>query len=229
MRRYFPILLSFAVLLLNAGCSVHTAKDPRAENRSPEEEKAYNVMKQGNYIEGVRLFEKIIKKKPANAAAFYYLGYGYGQLGYFETEIINYRKAIALGYQSNGIYRNLGLAYFEQKMIKESIETFGKALSLDPSDADSYFGLGQAYWEKYEIDRAEKEFIKALKLKPDDIMFRERLGILYLEKGLMKKAAKQFRRIIEIEPGNKTARKYLEDIAKKKDNQTNIQRGMGGD
>jgi tetratricopeptide (TPR) repeat protein len=55
---------------------------------------------------------------------------------YYEQSIECYEKIISNGYESSGLYYNLGSAYYKQKDYPSAILYFEKALKLDPGDED---------------------------------------------------------------------------------------------
>ena len=59
----------------------------------------------------------------------------------FETAVQLYDSVLTLGYESAGLYFNLGNAYFKLKDIPSAILYYEKAKKLDPNDEDIRFNL----------------------------------------------------------------------------------------
>ncbi len=61
--------------------------------------------------------------------------------GQYTQAIELYQKVIDSGYESEGLYYNLGNAYFKTNDMASAILYYEKALKLDPSDEDARFNL----------------------------------------------------------------------------------------
>jgi len=59
----------------------------------------------------------------------------------FNQAVIAYQKVISLGYESSGLYYNLGNAYFKMDSLPEAILFYEKARKLNPGDEDILFNL----------------------------------------------------------------------------------------
>jgi tetratricopeptide (TPR) repeat protein len=64
--------------------------------------------------------------------------------GDYAEAISQYEAVIATGYESAGLYFNLGNAYFKLNQITSSILFYEKARKLDPTDEDIRFNLALA-------------------------------------------------------------------------------------
>ena len=61
--------------------------------------------------------------------------------GDFETAISQYESVVNAGYESSGLYFNLGNAYFKMNNVPAAILYYEKARKLDPADENILFNL----------------------------------------------------------------------------------------
>lgn len=64
--------------------------------------------------------------------------------GYYEEAILRYEKIIDEGFQSAGLYYNLGNAYYRSNKIAGAILNYERAALLSPGDEDIKFNLSLA-------------------------------------------------------------------------------------
>lgn len=227
--RVLSLASCLAVLFSGAGCSKQVAVESTVfKKRYETDKRAEAAMVRGDFQKGILLYERLIKKDPSNALAWYHLGYAYGQVGDHYREISFYKKAIELKYRTEQIYYNLGEAYLEIDQVEEAIQAFKRGVKTNPGNADNYFGLGRSYQRRLEYAPAEKEILKAVRLAPQDIVFREYLGSFYEETGQLQKAAEQYRIILEIDPDYEGALERLDHVVEKQRSVEESKRGMGG-
>ena len=128
-------------------------------------------------------------------------------------EVSYYEKAVAQGFEQEGIFFNLGMAYGELNESEKSVDAFKKALEINPDSADNHFGLAMAYYQSGLADKlAEEEFLKAIKIDPGHVDARLYLSILYADIGELQRAEDQLRKILEIDSTHRSARELLERI-----------------
>jgi len=189
-------------------------KRPIHEKTWTCDKEADDAMKQQDYEPAILLHQRFLEKEPGNALGLYHLGYAYAQTGRHLKEVTYYEKAIALGFEQDGIFFNLGMAYGELNQIENSIRAFKKALDINPGSADNHFGLAIAYQRSVADKLAENEFLEALKIDPAHVDARLYLSMLYTDMGELQKACEQLRKILKIDPSHRGAREFLERIEK---------------
>lgn len=219
IRRSFRfVYLSSLVVCLagpisGAGCSKGVlGRRPDLVKTWTCDKRADKAMEQHDYEAGILLHQRFLEREPANGLALYHLGYAYSQTGNHVEEVSYYEKAVAQGFEQEGIFFNLGMAYGELNQIADSIRVFRKALDVNPESADNHFGLGIAYQRSVADQLAEEEFLKAIKIDPAHVDARLYLSMLYADKGELQKAKAQLREILEIAPAYRRAREFLERI-----------------
>ena len=214
-RTYLNLVLvvCLAGLLSGAGCSKGTLeKSPDLLKTWTCDEQADKAMEQHDYEAGILLHQRFLEREPANGLALYHLGYAYGQRGNHDKEVFYYEKAIARGFEEEGIFFNFGMAYGELNQIEDSIRAFKRALDINPDSADNHFGLAVAYQISVADQLAEEEFLRAIKIDPSHLDARLYLSMLYADMGELQKAGEQLEEILEIAPAHRRAREFLERI-----------------
>ncbi len=217
---WYGLICCLLAVCAGTGCSKgFLGKGPDAGEVWTCDNAADEAMKRLDYETVIVLHERLLEKKPANALAFYHLGYAHGQMGDHLKEVFYYEKALELGFRKDHIFLNMGLAYRELNDIEKSVKAFRKALEIDPNSADKHFELAIAYMAYYQrgiADKmAEEEFLTVIKIDPGHVDARLYLSMLYADMGELKKAVEQLHELIEIEPANAGAREFLERIEKK--------------
>jgi tetratricopeptide (TPR) repeat protein len=109
--------------------------------------------------------------------------------GDYTEAISQYEAVIATGYESAGLYFNLGNAYFKLNQITSSILFYEKARKLDPTDEDIRFNLALA--NSRIIDKMEpvpELFLKSWWAAARDVFSSNlwaKFGLAFLSLGLI--------------------------------------------
>jgi len=112
----------------------------------------------------VTLWTDNVKKAPANARAYEYLGLAYQNAGDIDRAIEEYKKSLILNPFQPDVHNNIGVSYFYNGETDAAIRHFRHALSINPSHRDAHYNLGIAYGEKGLLDLAEEEIRKGMQL-----------------------------------------------------------------
>ncbi len=142
---------SLVGLGLTFGCAGGAFSGARSVNTDMNwvcNDRADRAIQRGDTERGIVLHEAFVAKYPENGLALYHLGYAYGRAGNQLKEAAYYEKAIALGFESDSVFFNLGMAYLDLDQRAKSIKAFHLATITDPVGADSHFGLAIAYQKK---------------------------------------------------------------------------------
>jgi tetratricopeptide (TPR) repeat protein len=138
--------------------------------------------------QGIRLAEKTVALKPANAEYYRLLGTLYGQAvtdimsgltyGPKAKDAIN--KAVEKAPKSSMMYvaRGVGNYYVPAQLgggAKLSIPDFQKAIELDPGNAEAYLWLGLSLRKENRDAEARQAFAKSLELNPNRVWAKQQL------------------------------------------------------
>jgi tetratricopeptide (TPR) repeat protein len=138
--------------------------------------------------QGIKLAEKAVAMKPANAEYYRILGTLYGQavtdimsgLSYGPKAKDAINKAVEKAPKSSMMYvaRGVGNYYVPAQLgggAKLSIPDFQKAIELDPANAEAYLWLGLSLRKENRDAEARQAFAKSLELNPNRVWAKQQL------------------------------------------------------
>ncbi|MDF3819199.1 tetratricopeptide repeat protein [Leptospira sp. 96542] len=166
---------------------------------------ALSYLKQGNILEAISEFQKLIQISPnSNPALLSYghLGSIYYQKEDFERAEFYFREVIRLKTNDAKSYYNLGLVYLKKKNPEEAAKYFQKALDSNANEPEVYRYIAEAFNGMGKSSLAITALKKALSLKPSDVDSLFALSELYYKNGELVEAETLFRRIIRLTPGD---------------------------
>lgn len=111
------------------------------------------------------LWSDNVKKSPAKARVYDYLGLAYQKAGDLDEAILQYRKSLSLDPFYADAHNNIGIAYFDKGLVDNAITHFKHAIEINPSHADAHYNLGVAYGEKGLIGPAYEEMRTGIRLR----------------------------------------------------------------
>jgi tetratricopeptide (TPR) repeat protein len=111
------------------------------------------------------LWSDNVRKSPAKARVYDYLGLAYQKAGDLDKAIQQYRKSLSLDPFYADAHNNIGIAYFDKGLVDNAITHFKHAIEIDPSHADAHYNLGVAYGEKGLIGPAYEEMLTGIRLR----------------------------------------------------------------
>lgn len=165
----------------------------------------------GNVVKAKENFRKAIRKSTDNKDRYY------NQLGFYLTELQNYKEAISLFNRAieldpDPVYlENLGFAYEHSGDIQNAEANYLKALEMEETEKDTYENrLGIFYFNQGIYDKSIQHYLNAIKIEPKAIYY-ENLGLSYQESNQLPEAEKYFRKAIEESTDNKD--KYYNQLA----------------
>ena len=163
------------------------------------------------------LAEQMIKERrveqPENSRLSYLLGDHYRYRSEFGQAIIAYEAAHALGDDSAGLWRNLGVCYEQTGAASKAEAALKKAIAMNPQDAWALNYLG--YWwadENRNLEAAIGLIEKAVELRPESGAFADSLGWVFYRLGDFGKAVTWLEKAHRLEPGDAVITDHLGDV-----------------
>lgn len=99
------------------------------------------------FLLSLTLHASILETKVAQANSFY-------TAAKYDSALVNYQQVVDAGYESAGLYFNLGNTYYKLKDIPSAILYFEKARKLDPTDEEILRNLDVA--NRMIVDKIDK-------------------------------------------------------------------------
>jgi tetratricopeptide (TPR) repeat protein len=147
------------------------------------------------------------------------LGDVYLQLNRQTESETAYKRAIELNPDNPSSYEGLGRLYFQRKLYRLALQNFQEALGWDRKNADLWFNAGMCYYHLNNLDKAAEALHRSLTYKPNDAESFNALGLVFQKAGHWKLAEKSFKKAVEIKPSYQEARKNLQDLPWRKQEQ----------
>lgn len=166
------------------------------------------------YQNAIKNFEKEISQNPANASAFYYLGYCYAKVKRFEDmnkTFLSCQKLSKLYDDQIAEVRavfwfdpfNSGIQKLQDDQVHEAIKDLKLAVLIDSTAVDALTNLAAAQIKIEDYGAAIKNYTRATKIDQYNPQLLITLGLLYSEMKNFSKAIEIFNQLHKIDPLNK--------------------------
>ena len=162
-----------------------------------------------DYPAAIKSHLRVIAAHPDDALAHYHLGFAYGMVGSNRDELVEYRRAVALGLKRWDLFLNLGRLYLENGDTQAAVDAFTRAVALGPDHAEAHFNLALAYERRGELGPARDEILTSLRLDPNQPDARNMLGLIFAEQGNVAEAHRVWADLAAAEPTFAPARANL--------------------
>ena len=110
------------------------------------------------------LWSDVIKKSPAKARPYNYLGLAFHKVGDLDDAIQQYKKSLSLNPFYADAHNNIGISYFDKGLVDKAIAHFKHAIEINYAHADAHYNLGIAYGSKGLYDMAYEEMQRGYEL-----------------------------------------------------------------
>ncbi len=110
----------------------------------PQEEKAKELLKDGDFENSIKAFEKFLKEKN-DADTWNNLGVAYSNMDDFTKAVECFNKALESNPNHFNALNNLGVIHVQEGKFKEAISFFQKALKIKPEMAAIWENLAECH------------------------------------------------------------------------------------
>jgi eukaryotic-like serine/threonine-protein kinase len=114
-------------------------------------------LRQAQYDDAARMFEKVIEHTPESFRGYANLGAAYLYEAKYAEAIKPLEQSLAI-HATADTYSNLGTAYYYQHRFNDAAQTYEKALQLNDKDYTNWGNLGEAYYLSGERPKADRAF-----------------------------------------------------------------------
>ncbi|MBZ0190028.1 MAG: tetratricopeptide repeat protein [Candidatus Obscuribacterales bacterium] len=156
---------------------------------------AKDALRQNAYVEAGEYAKQALRLNDKSGQAHYIRGKGLSASAYGDDEeaLLEFKKAIALGFKSADLFEFMAKVYDGKKDYPYAIDALTNAIRLTPTDLDLYRARGGLYALVGNIDAAEKDYAVQIEMAHDrkskSYMSR---GRFYEGQGLYEKALSDF-------------------------------------
>ncbi|MGC6454213.1 MAG: tetratricopeptide repeat protein [Candidatus Puniceispirillaceae bacterium] len=171
------------------------------------------IEEQGGADDAIARMNAVAARDSSNAYLFHRIGDSYRRNSQFAESRDAYMKAMALGRDTGGLHRSLGVSL---ERLGESVaaEThLLRAIEIDPGDAYALNYLG--YWwadEGRNLDQAITMIERAVSHRPTSGFFVDSLGWVHFKLGDAGRAVGYLERATELEPSDPEITGHLGDV-----------------
>jgi len=143
---------------------------------------------QGNYLDAIQQYNKIIEIDPKNYGAYMGLGNSYTQLGRYKEAIKIFEKTFSIGYIDFRTYYGLGLTYYSMEGYNKSYTNLKQAYELNPGNKAVVSYLINDYNALGLYDEAIKLAKDRLENDTNNTHYYRKIALAYLLKNDLTKA-----------------------------------------
>lgn len=155
------LFATWAVVLCG-GCVSAPAEPAPAPSPKDEAQAAYlhglELGLEGRHAAALAKFQQAASQDPLRGDAHYRAGLCYYQLGEYELEAAEYRKALAINPNHTKVWRALALSCVSSDDLDGARRAYRQALVLEPSDARVRYNLALVEADLGQTDEARRLF-----------------------------------------------------------------------
>ncbi len=115
---------------------------------------AYLLASQNRTDEAVQALRDVVRLEPANAAAWFNLGYLLHERGHqADAAVPAFREAVQLNPKLDRAWYGLGLAHAALGGHAEAAKAFERVAALEPMNGHAWYQLGMSYHRLHDADK----------------------------------------------------------------------------
>ena len=125
-------------------------------------------------------------------------------------------KALDVDSKNVSCLSQLGYIYMERQDYPRAIQTYLRVTELAPQQPDAFFNLGYIFTITKNYQEAQSMYGRVVELQPaftDEALFN--LAVIYEKLGERDRCIKKLEQAVAFNPGNKSAKKYLQQLKRK--------------
>ena len=163
-------------------------------------QRANQAAKQGNLIDALAAYTRILELYPRAASMFYERGVTFNKLDLYQQAVNDLDKAISLRPRFPAALTERGLTLTEMGKTEDALADIGKALSLDPGYAIAHQNKGYAEARAGRWQEALASADMGCRLEPDNLTYRAGRGEIYVHLGQYDKARRDLQACLDNAP-----------------------------
>jgi tetratricopeptide (TPR) repeat protein len=167
------------------------------------EESAFKLINSQKIEEGMQVYREILKYDPLNGNAFLQLGWALYRQGYYESALVDTKKAIELNPKNEENYNLLANIYSSQNNGELAIENYKRAVEMTLTENQKVYllsNMSTTYIDLLEYDEARKVLSLAMSIDSNFTHAWWHIGILYEKENNLDSAIICYKKAAELEP-----------------------------
>ena len=154
----------------------------------------------GYFDESIDWFQRVLRKYPDYAAAYYNLGTLYLKKGMLQQAEEHLRRATQLHPGDASAWNNFGMVVAQEGHAEEAIEYFQEAIRQNPRYVIALENLGKLFHDEGRFEEAVKSVEQALSIAPQDPEVNYELGMLFAHQDNTERARVYLQRALQLRP-----------------------------
>jgi tetratricopeptide (TPR) repeat protein len=171
-------------------------------------EKGRELYNNGHYKGAITILNRVIKKDPAFAEAYFYRGLSFLGNGDDNNAIINFNYIIENGADYYLAYYYRAYAFLRKGLYESALWDAGNFAEYQPGNYLSHWLMGDCYFNIEDYQNAISEYTRAIEIEPDRTVYTAR-GRVYLLAGEFDLAINDLTVVLENDPANSQAGELL--------------------
>jgi tetratricopeptide (TPR) repeat protein len=154
----------------------------------------------GYFDESIAWFQRVVRKYPEYAAAYYNLGTLYLKKGMLQQSEEHLRRATQIRPGDASAWNNLGMVAAQEGHKEEAMKYFQEAIRQNPRHVIALQNLGKLYHDDGRFEEAVKSLEQAVNIAPEDPEVNYDLGMLFAQHDDTEQARAYLQRALQLRP-----------------------------
>jgi len=210
------LLLSLSLLTTGSPARVQAQRPDGATNRDTA--RAIETYQQGDATEAIKLLQAIVKKRPDDADAWYYLGLALNSQGLIGNSRPAFEQCVRLRPDSADAHAKLAFALILANEPQKALTTAQRALELGDQSPESHYVIAEASLRTGATTKAVDEAETALRVSPNFTAALITRSFAHCDLKLYSEAAASLEQFLAGSPGDmdaETWRGQLEELRRR--------------
>lgn len=164
-------------------------------------DRALSLHQSGRLPEAIKMYRRVLRKKPESFGVQHYLGVALLQSGDLPAACAAFQRAVAINDNDPGCWSNYGLAQYHAEDYAGAKSSLERSLALNPNNAPALNNLGMVCRALGRSEEALACFEKSNELSPDNPGTLHNLGGAYHEASRIDDAIQAFKHAIDVSGG----------------------------
>ena len=153
-------------------------------------------------------------------------GQSYEKVGKDEEAIREYRKALEVSPDLQGVHFAIGNLYWVKNLDEEALVELENELKIDPHHPNALYEIADIFYKRGQLNDAEEFYLRSLKHDPGIVEAYLGVERIYSTRNDHEKALKSLRKVVELAPENATPHYRMATIYRKLGDATKAREAM---